>query len=306
MMVMRIWSNAFKEGERIPPKYTCDGENVNPPLAWDNVPPETKSLALVMDDPDAPMAWVHWVVVNIDPKTHEIPENFSMEGMKQIRNSARKEPYHGPCPPTGTHRYYFKLFAVDVPSLDVDELTVNSGIAKHTIATAVLMGRYERIIGQMTIWSNSFKEGEFIPPKYTCEGENVSPHLAWGNVPEDTKSFVLVMDDPDSPVRPFVHWIMINIDPKTREIPENTVPPGASQVFNSAQKTQYFGPCPYASTHHYNFRLYALKVPSITVNSNTVFIDIQNTKITEAVLTGLYFKRGVKRPAKRALVASTV
>ncbi len=305
-MHTRLWSNSFREGERIPSKYTCDGENVNPHLAWDDIPSETKSLALVMDDPDAPMAWVHWVVVNIDPKIREIPENFTMEGMKLIRNSARKEPYHGPCPPTGTHRYYFKLFALDVPTLDVDEFTVNPGIAKHTIATAVLMGRYERTIGQMKIWSNSFKEGEMIPFKYTCEGENVSPHLAWDNVPEDTKSFALVMDDPDSPVRPFVHWIIINIDPKTREIAENAVPPGTKQLLNSAQKGQYFGPCPYSGIHHYNFRIYALKVPSLETNEKTVFMDIQDAKITEAVLTGRYVKRAVKRPAKRELVASTV
>ncbi len=294
MKLMRLWSNAFREGERIPAKYTCDGENINPPLAWDDVPPDTMSFALVADDHDFPMTWESWVIINIDAAAREIPEDFPLSGMKQPSNSAQKAQYYGPCPVGGSHRYYYKLFALDVPSIDFNQDDLNSEIANHTIATAVLMGRYERSISQMKLWSKAFKNGTIIPAKYTCDGENVSPPLIWYNVPEGTKSFALVMDDPDAPAPPFVHWIIINIDPRTREIPENAVPSGARQLINSAEKLQYFGPCPYASNHHYNFRLYALNVPTLVSDENTVFEDIQNAKIAEAELIGRYMKHGVK------------
>jgi Raf kinase inhibitor-like YbhB/YbcL family protein len=184
----------------------------------------------------------------------------------------------------------------------VTEPAISPTIAKATLTSVVPIGRYERDIGQMRIWSNSFKDGAMIPAKYTCDGENVSPHLAWDNVPRDTQSFALIMDDPDSSIRPFVHWIIINIDPRTREIPENSVPPDAHQILNSAQKQQYFGPNPQIGTHLYNFRLCALKDPSLVTDERNIFEDIKNIKISEAILTGRYVKPRIQSRTKPEIV----
>ncbi|MFW6046272.1 MAG: YbhB/YbcL family Raf kinase inhibitor-like protein [Candidatus Woesearchaeota archaeon] len=111
VMIMQIKS-IFNENEYIPKKYTCKGEDINPPLYIENVPNDSESLVLIIDDPDAPnKTWVHWVVWNIDPKIKEIKEN-SIPG-KQGINDFGKYNYGGPCPPSGTHRYLFKLYALD-------------------------------------------------------------------------------------------------------------------------------------------------------------------------------------------------
>ena len=116
---MRIWSNSFKNEDMIPSKYTRDGENISPPLMWDDVPDETKSFALISDDPDAPGGnWVHWLVCDIEPCAREIAEGSVPEGAKQVRNDFGKLDYGGPSPPSGTHRYFFKLYALDVKSLE--------------------------------------------------------------------------------------------------------------------------------------------------------------------------------------------
>jgi len=142
---MQLTSTAFNEGKPIPPKYTKDGPNINPPLAWDDVPEETQSFALIVDDPDAPMGtWVHWRVVNINPDAREIPEDSVPEGARQVKNDFGKESWGGPAPPSGTHRYFFKLYALDVPELECDEATINEEIEQHKVAEAVLMGKYSR------------------------------------------------------------------------------------------------------------------------------------------------------------------
>ncbi len=119
---MTISSPAFDEGERIPEKYTCDGEDVSPPLAVSDVPSEAESLALIVDDPDAPGGtFVHWVIWNIPPDVTEIPEAVptkktvpSLDGARQGRNDFRDIGYRGPCPPSGpAHQYRFQLFALD-------------------------------------------------------------------------------------------------------------------------------------------------------------------------------------------------
>jgi Raf kinase inhibitor-like YbhB/YbcL family protein len=111
---IKISSTAFTQNGSIPSKYTCDGSDVNPPLMFENVPPEAKSLALIVDDPDAPAGtWVHWVVWNIDPAVKEIKENSLPPGAQQGISDFRKRGYGGPCPPGGTHRYFFKLYALD-------------------------------------------------------------------------------------------------------------------------------------------------------------------------------------------------
>ena len=153
-MTIKLTSSAFAEGELIPAKFTCSGENVSPPLAWTNVPPEAKSLALVVDDPDAPRGtWVHWVAYNLPPTTKELTEGIPAQesiasGGQQGKNDFGKLGYGGPCPPPGaTHRYYFKLYALNT------ELTLPAGATKqdllkamygHIIDQGQLLGRFKR------------------------------------------------------------------------------------------------------------------------------------------------------------------
>ncbi len=152
-MEIKITSSAFEEGDLIPENYTCDGIDVSPPISWTSVPEGTKTLALICDDPDAPIGtWVHWVLFNLPAATNEIPENILPErtlesGAKQGMNDFHKIGYGGPCPPSGTHRYYFKIFALDI------ELDLEAGATKpdllramegHILAEGQLMGRYER------------------------------------------------------------------------------------------------------------------------------------------------------------------
>jgi Raf kinase inhibitor-like YbhB/YbcL family protein len=123
---MKLTSPAFEHNKSIPSKYTCQGEDVNPALAIDDIPEGTKSLALIVDDPDAPMGtWVHWVVYDIAPTSRIIDEN-SIPG-KQGINDFRKKNYGGPCPPSGTHRYFFKVYALDT------QLNLEEGINKRLI-----------------------------------------------------------------------------------------------------------------------------------------------------------------------------
>ena len=112
MSGFQITSPVFENNGFIPKKYTCDGADVNPQLLIANVPARTKSLSLIVDDPDAPAGtWVHWVVWNIDPQTLEIKEHSVPNGANQGLNDFSKHNYGGPCPPSGTHRYFFKLYS---------------------------------------------------------------------------------------------------------------------------------------------------------------------------------------------------
>lgn len=150
---MRISSTSFKEGEMIPSKYTCDGENISPQLSWTGAPENTKSFALISDDPDAPVGiWIHWVVYNIPASVNELTEKFPNDkkledGTLQGITDFRKIGYGGPCPPSGTHRYYFKLYALDI-LLDKDAGLTKQELLKamegHIIAEAQLMGKYKR------------------------------------------------------------------------------------------------------------------------------------------------------------------
>ncbi|HOO40687.1 MAG TPA: YbhB/YbcL family Raf kinase inhibitor-like protein [Syntrophales bacterium] len=150
---MKIESPQINDGAMIPSKYTCDGKDISPPLAWKDVPDGTKSFALISDDPDAPMGtWVHWVIYNIPPDVTELEENIPREkefknGIVQGTNSWPKIGYGGPCPPSGTHRYYFKLYALDTmlslkPGADKAQLF--KAMAGHILAEAQLMGKYKR------------------------------------------------------------------------------------------------------------------------------------------------------------------
>jgi Raf kinase inhibitor-like YbhB/YbcL family protein len=152
-MAITITSTAFSEGSMIPQDYTCDGADISPPLAWYDVPDGATSLALICDDPDAPMGtWVHWVLFDIPAHIRELPAHIASEkiiqnGAKHGINDFRRLGYGGPCPPGGTHRYYFKLYALDT------EINAEAGITKkellkkmegHILAEGQLMGRYSR------------------------------------------------------------------------------------------------------------------------------------------------------------------
>src|SRR5512143_3754692 len=144
----RISSPLFADRGAIPPRYTCDGEDNNPPLTIENVPPEAKSLALIVDDPDAPAGtWVHWVVWNIDPVTTEIKENSLPPGTQEGISDFRKRGYGGPCPPGGTHRYFFKLYALDTMLTLGPKTTralLEQAMKRHIVAQSELIGRYKR------------------------------------------------------------------------------------------------------------------------------------------------------------------
>jgi Raf kinase inhibitor-like YbhB/YbcL family protein len=143
--LLKISSTAFDDGGNIPEKYTCDGENINPPLDIKNIPEETICLALIVDDPDAPIGtWVHWITWNI-PVTHHIKEN-EVHGTEGI-NDFQQYHYGGPCPPAGTHRYFFKVYALDslldLPP-DTKKLQLEKAMSEHIIAFGELTGLYKR------------------------------------------------------------------------------------------------------------------------------------------------------------------
>jgi Raf kinase inhibitor-like YbhB/YbcL family protein len=145
MKELIVKSPAFENNQLIPVKYTCDGDNVNPPLTVEGVPDEAQSLALIVDDPDAPMGtWDHWVVYDIAPTT-KIEEN-SVPGT-QGKNSARKQSYSGPCPPWGTHRYFFKVYALDAElelKPGASKKDVEKAIEGHVLSRGELIGLYHR------------------------------------------------------------------------------------------------------------------------------------------------------------------
>jgi Raf kinase inhibitor-like YbhB/YbcL family protein len=141
---MKLKSNSFTEGEMIPSKFTCQGEDINPQLSWEDVPAGVKSFALVFDDPDAPMGtWVHWLVKEIPSSVREINQN-SVPG-NEVVNSFGKEGYGGPCPPSGVHRYVFKLYALDVSSFEASgKADFYKKVEEHMIAKAELIGKYSK------------------------------------------------------------------------------------------------------------------------------------------------------------------
>jgi Raf kinase inhibitor-like YbhB/YbcL family protein len=153
-MSFEVTSPAFSAGEAIPKEFTCDGPDVSPKLSWSDPPSKTQSLALIMDDPDAPVGtWVHWVLYDVPADMKELPEGGPKQeqlasGARQGRNDFGKIGYGGPCPPPGKpHRYFFKLYAIDT------KLNLKSGVTKsdleramkgHILAQAELIGRYGR------------------------------------------------------------------------------------------------------------------------------------------------------------------
>jgi Raf kinase inhibitor-like YbhB/YbcL family protein len=152
-MALGLTSSSFKDGSAIPSRFTCDGANVSPDLGWSGAPANTKSFALISDDPDAPAGtWVHWVAWNI-PSTstgfkESVPPTAKLaDGTMQGMTDFRKPGYGGPCPPSGTHRYYFKLYALDgtltLPA-STTKADLVAAMAGHILAETSLMGTYSR------------------------------------------------------------------------------------------------------------------------------------------------------------------
>ncbi len=156
-MTLRLTSTAFAEGGAIPSKYTCEGANVSPPLAWSGVPSAARSLAIIVDDPDAPdpaaprTIWVHWVVYDLPPNTTGLAEgvdaNHLPKGSKVGINDWKKPGYGGPCPPIGRHRYFHKLYALDTMLPELEKPTkaaLEAAMKGHILAEAHLIGKYQK------------------------------------------------------------------------------------------------------------------------------------------------------------------
>ncbi|MDE1984449.1 MAG: YbhB/YbcL family Raf kinase inhibitor-like protein [Gammaproteobacteria bacterium] len=151
----QLSSPAYAEGGAIPARFTCDGNDVSPPLAWSGAPAGTKSFAFIMDDPDAPdpaapkMTWVHWVLYDIPVDVHGLPEGGSQHlpaGTRDGSNGWKRSGYGGPCPPIGRHRYFHKLYALDVVLPDLHRPTKDALLAAmrgHVLAQAQLIGTYQ-------------------------------------------------------------------------------------------------------------------------------------------------------------------
>ncbi len=155
--MFRLTSTAIQQGQPIPKKYTCEGKDLSPPLSWSGAPSGTKSYALIMDDPDAPdpkapkITWVHWVLYNIDPATTGLPEGASggslPRGAIEGRNNFDRVNYGGPCPPIGRHRYFHKLYALDIAlpaGKPCDKAALEAAMKGHVLAQAELMGTYQK------------------------------------------------------------------------------------------------------------------------------------------------------------------
>jgi Raf kinase inhibitor-like YbhB/YbcL family protein len=156
-MSMSLTSSAFPPGHEIPARHTCQGGDVSPPLAWSGVPSNAKSLALIVDDPDAPdpaaprMTWVHWVLYNIPPNAHGLAESAGGTALppsaRAGANDWQHAGYGGPCPPVGRHRYFFKLYALDTTLPDLgtpDKAALETAMKGHVIAHAELVGTYQK------------------------------------------------------------------------------------------------------------------------------------------------------------------
>lgn len=156
-VALSITSSAFAAGGAIPRRHTCDDADVSPPLAWTGVPSGTRSLALIVDDPDAPdpaapkRVWLHWALYNIPPDTRGLAEGVAAKelpgGTRALRNDSGGAGYGGPCPPIGRHRYFFHLFALDalLPERGIaSRAELDAAMAGHVLETAELMGTYAR------------------------------------------------------------------------------------------------------------------------------------------------------------------
>jgi Raf kinase inhibitor-like YbhB/YbcL family protein len=156
-MALSITSPSFPDGGEIPARFTCEGTDISPALEWSGQPPATASLALIVDDPDAPdpraprMTWVHWILYNLPPTAsglqEAIPRNSLPPGTRDGENDWKRTGYGGPCPPIGRHRYFFKLYALDIllPNLkSPTKAVLEKAMTGHILAQATLMGTYQK------------------------------------------------------------------------------------------------------------------------------------------------------------------
>lgn len=156
-MSLTLVSSAFRHNGDIPVRYTCDGDDVSPPLSWSGVPAGTRSLALILDDPDAPdpkaprMTWVHWLLYNIPPTATEMPERAGTKNLPQGTlegvNDWKRAGYGGPCPPVGRHRYFHKLYALDTVLPDMNRPTkakLEAAMRGHIVSQTEIVGTYQR------------------------------------------------------------------------------------------------------------------------------------------------------------------
>ena len=156
-MAFEITSSAFTHNGRIPARYTCEGDDVSPPLAWRGEPQGAKSLVLIVDDPDAPdpaaprMTWVHWIVYNLPPGSGGLAEAVAGDalpgGARSGRNNFNRTRYGGPCPPIGRHRYFHKIYALDTVLPDMNDPAKDEVVAAmegHVLAQAELIGTYQK------------------------------------------------------------------------------------------------------------------------------------------------------------------
>jgi len=143
---MKLKSKDFEDNNSIPSEFTCDGRDVSPQLSWQDVPAGTKSFALSVADPDAPMGtWIHWLVHDIPKDARTIEQGGLPKGAKQVENDFGMKEYGGPCPPSGTHRYVFAVYALNVERLeDVKKRNFFDKVGEHTLDKAVLKGLYKR------------------------------------------------------------------------------------------------------------------------------------------------------------------
>jgi Raf kinase inhibitor-like YbhB/YbcL family protein len=142
---MKLVSKDFVDNGSIPSEFSCDGRNVSPHLTWENVPDGTKSFALSVTDPDAIGGWNHWLLYNIPKKAKEIEKNRKPAEAIEVENDFGKKTYSGPCPPSGTHRYVFTVYALDVEHLEgVNKRNFLDRVEEHTIEKAIIMGLYKR------------------------------------------------------------------------------------------------------------------------------------------------------------------
>ena len=157
LVTLTLTSSAFAPGAEIPSLYTCEDKDVAPPLAWTGLPEGTRSIALIVDDPDAPdpaapkMTWVHWVLYNIPPTTNDLKEGVTSRdlppGTREGVNDWKRTGYGGPCPPIGRHRYFHKLYSLDTMLPDLGSPTkveLEAAMKGHVLATAELMGTYQK------------------------------------------------------------------------------------------------------------------------------------------------------------------
>ena len=143
---MKLKSDDFSDNNSIPSEFTCDGSNISPQLSWEDIPDGTKSFALAFTDPDAPGGnWIHWFVYGISKECRSIDRDSLPDGAKEVENDFGKKPYGGPCPPFGTHRYVFTLYALDVERLDgLNKRNFVKTVEQHAIGKAKLTGLYKR------------------------------------------------------------------------------------------------------------------------------------------------------------------